>query len=139
MKKTLYALFTMLVLLTVSSCDLGDDGPNFNFVPLEVISVDIPETFDLNETYSIEVTYIQPDGCTFYEGFDFDKPELTTRNVVVVGSQRTDQEVCTQEIREGSARFDFLVLYEETYLFRFWQGEDANGEQQYLEIEVPVN
>ena len=139
MKKTIYALVTLLVIFSLSSCDLGDDGPNFHFVPLQVASVDIPETFDLNETYRIEVTYLIPDGCTYYEGFDFEKDELTTRTVVVVGSKRTDQDACTQAVEERTAGFDFLVLHDQTYLFKFWQGEDANGEQQYLEIEVPVN
>jgi len=35
--------------------------------------------------------------------------------------------------------FNFVVLYEEPYVFRFWQGEDSNGEAQFLEIQVPVN
>jgi hypothetical protein len=139
MKKTFYALCLILVALTFNSCDLEDDGPNFHFVPLQITSVDVPASFELNETYEITVNYVLPDGCTYYEGFDFTKPELTTRNIVAVGSQRTDQAACQQVTTETTTTFDFEVIYDEPYLFRFWQSEDENGEQQYLEIEIPVN
>ena len=139
MKKAFLALCALMVSLTFSSCDLGDDGPNFHFVPLRIESVEIPESFDLNETYVISFNYIIPDGCTYYEGVDVVKDEITTRKVVAVGSQRTDQAECTAVIREEVASFNFVVLHNQPYLFRFYQGEDVNGEQQFLEVEVPVN
>jgi len=139
MKKAFLVLCTLMVSLTFSSCDLGDDGPNFHFVPLRIESVEIPESFDLNETYEIRLNYIIPDGCTYYEGLDVVKSEVTTRKVVAVGAQRTDQEECTEVIREEVASFNFVVLHNQPYLFRFYQGEDMNGEQQFLEIEVPLN
>lgn len=139
MKKSLYVAMLLLVSLTFNSCSLDDDGPNFHFVPLQVSSVEIPAIFDLNEIYEIDVTYVLPDGCTYFEGFDVTKPELTTRDVVVVGAQRTDQDACIEVTNERVATINFEVLYNEAYLFRFWQGEDENGEPQYLEIEVPVN
>ncbi len=139
MKKTFLLLCPLIVSLTFSSCDLEDDGPNFHFVPLRIESVEMPESFDLNETYEINVTYTIPDGCTYYEGFDVVKEETSTRKVVAVGAQRTDQEVCTEVVREEMASFNFVVLYDQIYLFRFYQGEDANGEQLFLEVEVPVN
>jgi hypothetical protein len=139
MKRSFFVLCAVLVSFTFSSCDLGDDGPNFHFVPLQIVSADLPESFTLNETYEIKVTYLKPDGCTYYSGFDIVKPEITTRNVVAIGSQRTDQDVCTQVVEEKEASFNFIVIYDQTYLFRFWQSENENGEQQYFEVEVPVN
>ena len=139
MKRTFLLLCALMVSLTFSSCDLGDDGPNFHFIPLRIESVDMPESFDLDETYEINVTFILPDGCTYYEGFDVVKEATSTRKVVAVGAQRTDQEVCTQDVREEMASFTFVVLYDEMYLFRFYQGEDETGEQLFLEVEVPVN
>ena len=139
MKRTFSTLCAFAVVLLFNSCDLGDDGPNFHFVPLRIESVEMPESFDLDETYEINVTYTVPDGCTLLEGFDVTKEEETTRKVVAVGSQRTDQETCTQTIREEVSSFSFVVLYSEPYLFRFYQGEDVNGDPLFLEIEVPVN
>ena len=139
MKKTFLVLCALMVSLTFTSCDLGDDGPNFHFVPLRIESVEMPESFDLDETYVISFNYIIPDGCTYYEGIDVVKNEITTRKVVAVGAQRTDQIECTEIIREEVGSFNFVVLYNQPYLFRFYQGEDVNGEQQFLEVEVPVN
>ncbi|WP_411029456.1 hypothetical protein [Spongiimicrobium sp. 3-5] len=138
MKRILLFALVVLTLFAFSSCNLDDDGPNFNFVALRVLSAEVPDAFDLNETHKITVTYSLPDGCTTFRGFEIDNPDTTTRNVVVIGSQRTDL-VCTQLTDTVEASFDFTVLFSDTYLFRFWTGEDENGEQQYLEIEVPVN
>jgi hypothetical protein len=139
MKRTFLVLFSLVVSLTFSSCEFADDGPNFHFVPLRIESVVIPESFELSETYKIDVTYMLPNGCTYYEGVDVVEETTSTRKVVAVGAQRTDQEVCTQVVSEATTSFNFVVLYEQTYLFKFYQGEDINGEQLFLEVEVPVN
>ncbi|MBT8301758.1 MAG: hypothetical protein KJO63_10520 [Maribacter sp.] len=139
MKRTFLVLFALTVSMNFSSCEIGDEGPNFHFVPLRIESVAVPESFELSETYQIEVTYTIPNGCTYYEGVDVVAETTSTRKVVAVGAQRTDQEACTQVVTEATTSFNFVVLYEQTYLFRFYQGEDTNGEQLFLEVEVPVN
>lgn len=126
------------VVFGLSSCKLEDDRVNFRFVPLQILSADVPEAFELNETYEIRVRYLRPSACVFFEGFDITKEGVTTRNVVAIGTDFYD-EVCTQAVEEQEASFNFICLYEDTYLFRFWTGEDENGNQQYLEVEVPVN
>lgn len=139
MKRSFLALCALAVALAFNSCDIDDDSPNFHFVPLQIVSVEMPDSFVLDETYQINVTYTIPDGCTYFEGFDVTKDDLTTREVVAIGSQRTDQEVCTEAIREVEGSFDFIVIHNEPYLFRFYSGDDTNGDPQFIEIEVPVN
>ena len=34
--------------------------------------------------------------------------------------------------------FNFKVTSNGSYIFKFWQGEDEAGEDQYLTIEIPV-
>ncbi|GGD49449.1 hypothetical protein [Muriicola marianensis] len=137
LKKPL-SLLLCVVFLGLSSCKLEDDRVNFRFVPLQILSVDLPESFELNETYEIRVTYLRPSACVFFEGFDITKEGVTTRNVVAIGTDFYD-EVCTLATEELEASFNFICLYDEPYLFRFWTGEDENGNQQYIEVEVPVN
>ncbi len=137
LKKSISLLVCFLT-LSVSSCKLEDDRVNFRFVPLQIVSVDVPESFDLNETYEIRVRFLRPSACVYFEGFDITRDGTTTRNVVAIGSEFYEQ-VCTQAVEEQEASFDFICLYEGTYLFKFWTGEDENGNQQYLEVEVPVN
>lgn len=132
------SLLLCVVFFGLSSCKLEDDRVNFRFVPLQILSADLPESFELNETYEIRVTYLRPSACIFFEGFDITKEGVTTRNVVAIGTDFYD-EVCTLATEELEASFNFICLYDEPYLFRFWTGEDENGNQQYIEVEVPVN
>jgi hypothetical protein len=129
----LVASFTLL-----TSCDIDDDV-NYHFEALQVKSVEMPEAFDYGEIYKIKVTYFRPNNCTFFEGFDVVKEDLTTRKVVTIGTVIEDQEDCSGTGEDLVATFNFEVLYDEPYLFRYWTGEDANGEPSYLEITVPVN
>ena len=137
LKKSISVLLCF-VAVALSSCKLEDDRLNFRFVPLQIVSAELPDSFELNETYQIYVTYIRPSACVVYDGFDITDTGRTTRNVVAIGSEFYD-EPCTQALEEIETFFNFIVLYDEPYLFRFWSGQDENGNDQYIEIEVPIN
>lgn len=128
-----------LCLVSLMSCSLNDDSPNFHFKPLQISGASLPEAFELNQTYQITVDYTLPDGCTGFRGFEVTDVDTTVRNVVVFGTVRTDQEACTTLATTAQASFNFICLYNEPYTFRFWQGEGENGEQEYFEVVVPVN
>lgn len=137
MKRVFFLLLvTSFTLFT--SCDIDDDV-NYHFEALQVKSVEMPEAFDYGEIYNIKVTYFRPNNCTFFEGFDVVKEDLTTRKVVTIGTVIEDEEECSGSGEDLVATFNFEVLYDEPYIFRYWTGEDANGEPTYLEITVPVN
>ena len=138
MRKLFFICIAFGLLLQGISCSLNDDSPNFHFTPLQITNAEVPESFELNETYQVSVNYIIPDGCTFFSGFDVSKVDTTVRNVAVFGMVQTDEEACITLAEEAQASFDFICLYDEPYTFRFWQGENADGEQEYLEIVVPV-
>ena len=72
-----------------------------------------------------------------FEGFDISNIDVTSRNIVAIGSE-LEGEVCNLIAVEAENTFDFTCLYEGSYSFRLWTGEAENGEQQYLEFEVPV-
>ena len=139
MKKVLFYLSVALSSLFLGSCDISnDDDINFHFVALEITDVEVPESFDLNETYEIKVTFQKPNSCTFFERFEVSNDDTTVRSVFVIGTEIDDQ-ACSQTVEEVETSFQFVVLYSQTYLFKFWSGENADGEQQYIEVEVPVN
>jgi len=114
MKKPFYVLLLLSIFVFSSSCSL-DDGPNFHFEPLRIVSADLPESFEFEQTYQITVNFELPDSCTSFFDFEVSKIDTTTRNIVVFGMVRTDQEVC------------------------FWNGEGEDGEQQYFDVIIPVN
>ena len=136
MKKTFLFILCCITIL-LNACSLEDDSVEIQFVPLQIISADFPETFTLNETYNINVTYVIPNNCIAFEGFDVSNIDTTSRNIVAIGSERVG-EVCNLIAVEAQASFEFTCLYEGTYYFRLWTGESENGEQQYIEMEVPV-
>lgn len=138
MKNALWkAVFAVVLLLQISGCDISGEEANYHFVTLQTIAVDAPESFKINETYTIGVTLLIPNGCTSFEGFDVTSEGQTIRRVVGIGTELDDM-ACTQAVEEVSSSFEFLCLYSGTYLFKFWTGQSESGEPQFLEIEVPV-
>lgn len=136
--KRVFFLLLVASFTLITSCDIDDDV-NYHFEALQVKSVEMPEAFDYGQIYKIKVTYFRPDNCTFFEGFDVVKEDLTTRKVVTIGTVIEEEDECTGTGEDLVATFNFEVLYDQPYLFRYWTGEDANGDPTYLEISVPVN
>lgn len=139
MKRLLFYLVILLTTIITGSCSLDNDDVNFEFAYLQIVDVEVPESFILDDIYQIKVTYLRSDECTFFQKFDVFQVDQTTREVVVIGSILTDQEQCAEVNQEIETSFDFQVLYSGTYLFKFWTGEDDNGDPQFIEIRVPVN
>jgi hypothetical protein len=136
MKKFLRGLLMVSSFVVATSCSL-DDGVNFHYEPLQIVSAELPESFELYQTYEIKVTFLRPDDCTLFEGFNVVRADTTTRRVAVIGAV-LDRETCEEVNQEVEESFQFEVRYSGTYLFQFHTGVDENGEAEYLEIEVPV-
>ena len=120
-----------------ASCSIDDDGTSFSFEILPVESVDIPEEFELGETYPITVSYFRPTTCHAFKEFYYLKEnnERTVAPITYV-FDNNDCEILDDNLVE--ATFNFKVTSNGSYIFKFWQGEDADGETQYLTIEVAV-
>ncbi len=134
MKKFFVFCFTALLFV---SCTIDDDGQNFSFEILPVESVDIPNEFTMGETYPITVSYLRPSTCHTFKEFYYLK-ENNERTVAPINYvfERNNCEDLQDELVE--ATFNFIVTSNGSYIFKFWQGEDTDGEDQFLEIEVPV-
>jgi hypothetical protein len=136
--KNLFALALALgLLLPLGSCSNDDDGPATTFEKLIVTDVDIPASFEVGKVYEIPITFQLPDGCTQFETFQIVSPSALEREIVVIGARR-DTGSCTLQITETTETLLFQVVFDQTYTFKFWQGDDANGDPIYLEIEVPI-
>jgi len=134
--------FIGLIAVLLGSCSLDNPSEEANdyraeFVP--IATVEMPETFELGETYVIPYTYYRPTTChlfgeIFYEG-NQNQHIIYLTNTVLTGGASC--ETLTNEIINRT--FDFTVSSNDTYYFKFWQGLDENGQDMYLEFEVPVN
>ena len=135
MKKivSLFALFFIL-----NSCSPSDDTEYlFELRPIE--SVDIPTEFTLGETYPITVHYTVPTSCYYFSSLYYDK-DLNIRTIAVENAvaQRNDCQELTPANGAITYTFNFYVTSNGSYIFKFYQGKDDQGNNIFLEYEVPV-
>ncbi len=128
----------LAMVLSLVSCSVEDDNnDDFFYEILPVESVDIPSEFTLGETYEIHVSYLRPSTCYAFNDFYYTS-ELNQRTVAIINTvyPNSQCDALIDEIVEVS--FNFVVNNNGTYVFRFWQGEDENGNDTYYIVEVPV-
>jgi hypothetical protein len=136
MKK--YVLSMMVLIATLTSCSVDDEGTAFHFEIMPIVSVEMPEEFEFGETYEIFMDYVKPSSCYVFNDFLY-QINGQERTVGIINTVYTEAN-CEEEPETVTVSFKFLVTSLDTYVFKFYQGEDeaANGVDQYLIIEVPV-
>jgi len=139
MKRLFILLFAAVSVL--ESCSFDDDKVNFHYTPLEIVNAEVPESFDFGRTYTISVDILRPDDCTLTDSFDVRRHTTDSTNVRTVSAIGIllDNDECAPVDQEIQDTFEFEVRYTNPYIFRFYTGNDENGDPQFLEIEVPVN
>ncbi|HSI69413.1 MAG TPA: hypothetical protein VK941_04210 [Gillisia sp.] len=135
MKRILLLVF---IIILSSGCSSDDDAGDLMQNLASVLSVDLPETFVYGHSYEIEIVYKRPTSCHTFTGLDLsqDENEIT---IGVVTSFRTSNPNCVETGNlEASALINFVAERDDFYIFKFWQGRNAAGTDQFLTIEVPV-
>ncbi|MCX2681210.1 hypothetical protein OOZ15_14755 [Galbibacter sp. EGI 63066] len=143
MKKFFVLIMCSLTLLSFNSCSIDDDdAANFHYETLEITDAVFPEFFEYGKVYNIEFSYVRPTSCHVYSGFDFNHTNtdstMTERTIFAISTVLEESDCETLTDTEGVDSFDFEVRYRDTYTFKFYTGDDENGEKQYLTYEVPV-
>lgn len=134
MKKFLLLFVSLIVL---SSCNIENDNPpNFFTEIVPIQSVDTPSTFVFGETYQISMTYIRPNDCYEFNDF-FYQVNLNERTIAVINTVYTDSQ-CNTLNESTEVSFDFTVNNTSLHIFKFYQGTDINGVDQYHIVEIPV-
>lgn len=134
MKKIVLLLSAFLLF---NSCTPDQDIYSIEVLPVESVS-DLPLEFVLGETYKIKMNFRRPTTCHALYGIYYEK-ELNTRTFAVrnLKEHRGDCIELTDVII--SQTFDFEVTNTGNYIFKFWTGKDAEGNNTYLEYDIPVN
>lgn len=135
MKKivSLLALFFIL-----NSCS-NEDDTQYLFTIMRIESVDIPTEFTMGQTYPITVHYTIPNRCYYFSTLYYDK-NLNVRTIAVENAV-AQKNNCPELSAADAARtytFNFYVTGNGSYIFKFYQGKDDQGNSIYLEYEVPV-
>ena len=131
-KKIFFVLFA--VILFVSCSD--DDSYDYHYELLPIDEAVVPEEFEYGEIYDISVKYIVPDDCYINSDILYEYDQ-NARNVAVI-SLVIESNDCETIDLEQELTFQVHALQSSPYTFRFWQGDDDNGEPMYLIVEVPV-
>jgi hypothetical protein len=138
MKNFKYLLILIVALsVSLSSCSDDDDYHEYHLEYIGVKSAEVPDVFTFGQTYRINVTIELPNSCYFYYNQYEYFYEGTSRLIYPI-AHVDDGVPCTPNITETTFSIPVQVLQEEPYIFKFYQGEDADGQDTFLTIEVPV-
>ncbi|AWI24985.1 hypothetical protein [Flavobacterium pallidum] len=128
----------LLAIFVLNSCSPNDDMPSYHLEVLPVESFTVPASFDMNQNYQIKVKYKRPSDCHFYQGIYYEKSGQTR----TFGVQTTVLEADYCKALEEDpieVTFDFLCTPgNQYYTFRFYKGEDENGNDLFEEVTIPV-
>ncbi|MCF6139722.1 hypothetical protein L1S34_00325 [Flavobacterium sp. K77] len=126
-----------LLLVSMASCSTDNDSNNYTYDVLPIASYTVPAEFKLGETYTITLKYQKPTSCHYYQGIYYDK-NLNVRTIGVQTVVDNDQ-VCNAALPpESETSFQFFVTNTGSYIFKFYKGEDAAGNNIFEEVEIPV-
>ncbi len=136
MKKFYYTL--VLIALTFVSCDIGDGDQQFQFEVMPITNVQVPDEFVLGSTYEISMSYNRPNDCYEFNDFLY-SVNGAERSIAVVNTVYSADSGCATGSPEiETVVLDFTVTSIETHIFKFYQGTDNAGIDQYHIVEVPV-
>ena len=135
----------LLVIAGLSSCSINDDDiPNITYELAEITANDLPENFQLGETYTVTVDYVLPSQCNSFAGIDARRGGNVgeeRRNIYIAAvSQFVDSIECDSEAtgNTGSGTFSITIDESEDFTFYFWTGVSDTNEPLYEEVTVPV-
>lgn len=131
--------------LTLSSCSLEDDGPGVKYQYAKVIDAGLPDSFEKGKTYQLEITYLLPSACHKPLGIEANRGSVTgegRRDIYIVGVTSINADItdCTIESDdlEREKNLTITIDEDEPYTFYLWDGLDAENENKYITVEVPV-
>ncbi|WP_396178918.1 hypothetical protein [Flavobacterium sp.] len=128
----------LLVSLIGISCSVSDDNNNYYYEILPVESYEIPASFELGEIYTIKLFYKLPSDCHVNPTLYFEKKgQIRTVAVQSFVANRNDCNfIANEDVFE--LKFQFEVINSEAYVFKFYKGEDENGEPLFENVTIPV-
>ena len=105
--RTLWNVLKAIALvLVLNACEIGEDEVSYHFVTLQVVDVDMPEAFRLSETYQVEVTVLETNGCTEFEGFNIAQQFMDSAKGLFISPHIKTKTLCFIEEIPDQVRYD---------------------------------
>ena len=137
MKRFIPLFLVAFLILGCSDDDNNYNDHDFYLEYVSVLSADVPDEFIFGYTYRLNLTIELPNRCYYYYNqYDYFY-EVTSRLISPIGHV-AEGVPCTPNITETTFSILVQALQSEPYIFKFYQGVDADGEDMFLTIEVPV-
>jgi hypothetical protein len=137
--KKIFVLLGMICLL--ASCSMDDDRVKFEMEFLSAVPVELPEYMQPGQTYEFRLQYSRPTDCYYFDGFYYEAEGnshvIAVQALVIVDAECVSLEGNAPE--EAVFQVTCAPNYQlSSYHFKFYQGEDASGVQQFMEVDIPV-
>ena len=133
MKKAILLLLTGCL---AWNCDL-DEGVKFTQEILPIESAILPATFKKDSLYKIPFKYIRPSTCHAFEGFYYQK-EDNIRTIAIATTVYKQNNCTTAPINPLQVELQFRPSINGSYIFKLWKGKNAQGQNIFEEVEIPV-
>ncbi len=131
MKNLLIYILTFFAL----SCSVNDDSVKDYQELLPIETAQLPQTVTVGIPEDVLLTYLRPTNCHAYNDIYYVKNE-NERMVAIVSTYFASNNNCSALDTETQATFRFKATETGMYTFKFWQGKNNEGDDEYLIYEV---
>ena len=129
--------FALSLVFFFTGCSVDDEPtPKLVYELVPIISTNLPEEFTSGETYDLRFTYSLPSSCHNYKGSTVE--ELDGGIGIGVIAYYNANKDCNEMTRTVDTGIQFVAGKEEFYIFKFWQGQNEQGENQFFTVQIPV-
>jgi len=121
-------------------CNDDDDDYDEHDYHLEYIgtkTVDLPNEFIFGNVYRINGTIELPNSCYYYYN-QYDYFYEGSSRIIYPIAHVDDGVSCAEKITTAKFSIPVHIQQSEPYVFKFYQGEDDDGNELFLTVEVPV-
>lgn len=126
-----------IFILTLTACSVeNEERQEFRLEVLPIESVEVPKQIVLGRAYEINVTYYRPSACYEFNDFYYEV-NGNEKTIAVINTVYTDLS-CETTVEKVTVSFNYVATEFDTSVFKFYQGEDANGKDKYQQLEVSV-
>ena len=126
----------LLVAIGFFAACSSDEPQKYTLEVLPVESFIAPDTLILGDANIIKIKYKRPSNCHFFEGFYY-KKDSNIRTVGITASVL--QENCTPLTGTPlEVELKFLPSNTGKYIFKFYKGKDAAGNNLFVTDTIPV-
>ncbi|HEX8563911.1 MAG TPA: hypothetical protein VF676_13120 [Flavobacterium sp.] len=129
-------LLVFVLVIALNSCSVGEENNVTSYALLPVESVEIAETYALNETTEIMVSYRRPTDCYIFDGF-YIQPNGYTFTVSVQAVELNESNCLDDSMTLFEVPLEFHPTTAGEYTLRFYAGSE-NNVPQFLEYHVNV-